>query len=59
MQVKDIVDNAVFWEGLQRGIQLYQPFSDYIHQLEGDSPGLGRASVEQWRSIPRIAGSCD
>jgi hypothetical protein len=72
MQVKDIVDNAVFWEDLQRGIQLYQPFSDYIHQLEGDSPGLGRvyrglmqldqhvrASVEQWRSIPRIAGSCD
>jgi hypothetical protein len=42
MQVKDIVDNAVFWEDLQHGTQLYQPFSDYIHQLEGDSPGLGR-----------------
>ncbi len=72
MQVKEIVDNAIFWEDLQRGLQFVRPFSDYIHQLEGDSPGLGRAyhglmqldqhvrnSVVQWSSIPRIASSCD
>jgi hypothetical protein len=32
----------MFWVNLQHVINLLQPFSDFIHQIEADRPALGR-----------------
>jgi hypothetical protein len=44
-QVRDICLDSMFWENTERLVELLTPFSDAIHQLEGDVPHLADCRV--------------
>ena len=62
-----------FWADLRRAVQLLQPFSDMIHQIEADRPALGRCFTgllaldkhvrtccEQYATdVPHVKGEAD
>ena len=38
--VRPIIMSSDFWTGCTRLLELLEPFSDVIHQLEGDMPHM-------------------
>jgi hypothetical protein len=42
VQVGGYVSSAAFWRNVKDAIAFYQPFSDFIHQIEADRPALAR-----------------
>jgi hypothetical protein len=67
VQVRSIIEVNQFWLNLQTSLAFLQPFSDFIHQIEADRPGLGRCyeglmtidkhvrqSMEVWSKQPSL-----
>jgi hypothetical protein len=63
--VRELMLDAEFWSSVKMLVELLQPFSNAIHQLEGDKPhlaechqvlGMLRKHAEDWASKHRTQG---
>ena len=48
-----------FWSDLKLAVELLQPFSDMLHQIEGDHPALGRCFVGLEQLDERVRACVD
>jgi hypothetical protein len=63
--VRELMLDAEFWSSVKMLVELLQPFSNAVHQLEGDKPhlaechqvlGMLRKHAEDWASKHRTQG---
>jgi hypothetical protein len=72
LQVQDIIGSHEFWRRLQCAIKFLQPFSDFIHQVEGDTAALRRvyyglmkldkhvhSTMKLWSKDAEMNNDCD